>query len=111
MVKAAGMSLSYGAVGGLLIVPAIPGYFPFIILPILLSFIAYKSYTLGKCKYAFVIISACNFIVGNGLYFAPHADDNGLQGYALLVAISVNITSMIAIAYVNTLEENNGKID
>jgi len=102
-----GISMSFGAVGGLLALPAIPGYYPFVIVSIFLFFIAYKSYALEKCKNAFVIISAFNFLIGNALYFAPHADDDGLQGYGLLFMAVVATVSMIALAYIINLERDS----
>ena len=92
--KVGNTSFSFGAVGGLLMFPAIPGCFPLVIISILFFFIAYKSFDLEKCKRNFLLISAFNFMVGNALYFTPHADNDGLDGYGLLIGVAAIIFSM-----------------
>lgn len=99
--------MSFGAVGGLFSFPAIPGCYPYVIGAVIFFFIAYKSYALEKCKNAFVIICAFNFLVGNALYFAPHADNGSFQGLGLLVSVIMVPASMIALAYIINLERNS----
>lgn len=96
--------MSLSAIAGLLAFPAIPGYFPFVIFPLIFSVLAYRSYGQESWKRTFIVVAALNFVVGNGLYFTPHADNDGLGVLGLLIAFLIFVPSLIARLRIYQLE-------
>lgn len=87
--------VSLSAIGGLIAIPALPGYTIGVVIPIIFALFSYVNYKLPENKRKFLILAVTSLLVGVILYWLPHSDTGGLSGGATLIALAVFIPSSV----------------
>jgi hypothetical protein len=86
--------LGLSTLGGLLVLPAIPGYLPLAIVSLLTGWVAYGALRLARSRQLFLALMAVNLAAGIGLRWVPHEGSGALGSLGLALAAIVLVPSL-----------------